>query len=693
MNGKRRRREGVLVFAVALLFLMCDASRVSARLADFAPKIIYYEGDLEFDAAFQQTTNSFPDHDRKTSDTFFSQRISFSGEGFVYHPRFIYFFGTVGAGLSQENFSDNWTRSPDSGWRTAFLREYNVRAVLLPEHPYNLEVYAFRSNPILRLRDALNISNPVSSGEGAVLRYIKRQWNVRLKYSQTHIDSPVTSGEDTQMSAFASHHAESRSRYGIFTSLEALRRESNLMVDSLDEKSDSNEFTAANMLWMSDRRTALSSRFSELIFKQTSPTKELKTTRMSLTEQLSSALPWGFEVDATYVRSKDTLNNLELDTLLEQDDTTKQDLGSLSLTHRLYQSLTSYYSIHYGKTSGRTGAFSVFGQALGVNYIKRIPGGTLQASVSAGRDTSDLNGTTAVFDEAHQAKLLEDFMLQSSQIDEASVIVRVKSPISGNVEELRRDVHYTIFEMGGNIYVRVVSLPPAVMSPDLLFVYEFKVSYNLLIGDVKLETSTVGYSIRLDLLGNHVSPYYSWSNMSQRVISGVPAGIPDEGPTQIIGIVLQNWGARLQIQYTDAALKVNRYNSFNINALYGLDITPYSHLGFDAFYMKYERAGVDIPGFVRNHNTQTSIGANAVYQQFFLGRDLSLNSTAGYTHTNDNEGGTANSYYLASSAVWEIGKMSISMSANISRIDSELKAVKTEGFNQFYSLNIRRTLF
>ena len=134
------------LIVIFLIILYVTPSTVFAQMSQFIPKISDYEGFLEVDATYESDENVTSGRSAKRSDLFLKQMLDFSALGHVYHPKFILFSLRLAVGLQEESFSAGGT----SKFSTGAADEYEFRAMVLPEHPYNLELYHYKLEPLAK---------------------------------------------------------------------------------------------------------------------------------------------------------------------------------------------------------------------------------------------------------------------------------------------------------------------------------------------------------------------------------------------------------------------------------------------------------------------------------------------------------------------------------------------------------------
>ena len=81
-----------------------------------------------------------------------------------------------------------------SGWSDNTGLEYDFRLVVLPEHSYNLRVFAARYEPLFKEQAATQHSN-IANSRGAVFRYRKKPYFAHVGYTDDSIESGNTTSD------------------------------------------------------------------------------------------------------------------------------------------------------------------------------------------------------------------------------------------------------------------------------------------------------------------------------------------------------------------------------------------------------------------------------------------------------------------------------------------------------------------
>src|SRR5262249_53310998 len=136
----------------ALLLIVAAAglagSPAAGAWSDAAPRATDNGAYLDLYGALEHDEQSNDFRSFSWTDTFFRERLTVYSNGFVYDPRFLLYQLSLSAALKQENFDASYLSN--TGWQHGTGYEYDTRLIFLSEHPYNLELFALRYEPLFK---------------------------------------------------------------------------------------------------------------------------------------------------------------------------------------------------------------------------------------------------------------------------------------------------------------------------------------------------------------------------------------------------------------------------------------------------------------------------------------------------------------------------------------------------------------
>ena len=410
-----------------MIVVLAAPSAARGDMQQFFPKIVGFEGELDMVMSDERNKNLVRGQGVDTSDTYFAEKIVLSTTGFVYHPRFLLFLAKLGGGLGQEKFETNNPAANSGGgsWRNNPLWEYELRTILLPEHPYNLEIFALRRNPFIPGRTGWGI-HPVNHSQGALFNYRERPWSIRLGYTHSTTEGDQSTTDTRNLNAGAGYFLENFSLSGAYSRSDT----HNSFVQAGSEFTNEN-YSLQNQIRLFDRKFFLTSEVSWNFFDTNAGRRSGTSDRFTWTEQMMMYLPWNFETHLTYNHFKGAEKSHEEISDTESRFSSTTDTAGFTISHRLYESLFTAYNFNYSSLKSPTGDLEDTTNSLNATYTKRIPRGRLTAGGFLSKTFSDRNSAPTVINEVHNARIFDEFPLARTDIDESSVRINVRDPGTG----------------------------------------------------------------------------------------------------------------------------------------------------------------------------------------------------------------------------------------------------------------------
>ena len=671
-----------MITAAFVLMLSVPAIAWGA-MGQFAPKIYSTEGEVLLDGSYENQRFTTENNSTSRSNTLFTERFVLTTTGWVYHPRFLIFLAKVSAGLAHENITSDYPYTESQGWNTTFMPEYELRAVLLPEHDYNLELYTLRRDRYLPGTVVLGYDT-VGTDTGAIFKYKRRPWAYTLAYNYTTVDSDQYSKDTSSWRTNAVYFKDWVTFAGGYFHEESDNTYSNV---STNLKTD--EYSLENQLRFFHNQGNLTSNWSEIRFKEDSSLENLDDRRRTWNERLYLDLPWHLNVNLYYNYYDETsdteLPNSNISTTL---DNTSKTTG-VTLTHRLYQSLVTSYNFTSISVKSTTGDTDGTVHSLSTVYTKNIPRGLLTAGLNYSQSDIDRTGTPTFLNETDVAQLFGEFTLQQTDVDPDTISMRVKSPFTDGFVGLVRDLHYLVFPIGNTVRIQIISLPPVALSPDPFYLYTFQVTYELIRDEATIKTTTYGASLKLELFENSVSPYVSYFHTEQDTnTSRSFSGEPLDTTTYIAGIYLQKQPYSLLLEYQDVQSNVNPYTMMKAEAMYRKDLSAYTRLHLKAIYQKtkHDETFGQESGF-----TEDFIGGTLWFQRRYPKRNLTLNLGATYNRSKGLN--TRQSYSVDGELLWKLKQFELRAGMGVGYTEIEYQSGTQDSLYQRYSLSVRRQIF
>ena len=651
-------------------------------LKQFVPHIISSEGEIEIDALYESRKNTAGNTKQRVSDTFFSERIVLTATGWVYHPRFLLFLAKAGIGLAHEDVHSSYVLNESGGMHTTALPEYEFRAVLLPEHPYNLELYTLRRDRYLRGR-VLPGFDTAGRDSGAVFKFKRRPYVFRLSYNLSHIESRYFSDDTKTLSSNASYlkdwgtfaggysHTNTGSSYSRFSA-----------------HYTSDEWSFENQLRFFRNRLYLDTNVSRISFNQESFFETIDDTRLTFNEKLNVDLPWNLNLNVYFNRFDETMK-MEFSNLFEKTELTATTNNTgLTLRHKLYQSLVTVYNFNYLSLESTTGDSKGPLQSLSTSYTKKIPLGLLLAGLSFSTSKIERTGAPAVISETSSARIFGEFTLNSTNIDKSTITIWVKSPVTGSLVRLTRDVHYLVLSAGNTVRIQIISIPAEALSPDLSYSYEFRATYRLISENASIETNTYGGSLRLELFDHFFNPYVSYLRSRQYIMSRRPGEIPSDITTTTFGVLFQRSPFSLLAEYQNVDSNLNPYKTLRTVADYRNSIAVNTHLSAQICYRKTNYG----KGAFQTHELSERVfGGNGRLEKRYPKKNINL--SAGVTYVRASGVADRQAYTFNGEFYWKMKQFELRVGVGIGRSQVQYRRNEENSLYQNYYVTVKRRIF
>jgi hypothetical protein len=672
------------------LFVVLAPPSTLGDWTDFAPTAV--DNGVWLDVYTTREHNQFGSGGRSShwTDTYLKQKLTVGSLGYSYDPKFLQYRFTFGGAFSQEDFTSSFQRN--TGWRTNTGPEYDTRLTLLPEHFYNLMVFAARYEPMFREQAAVHISE-VENRRGASFRYRKKPYFLNTNFVNQTNDFGVTNTEVNQLAVTGRYFLRTKagnelSFNGVFNP--------QWFSDSQGLNGSSQEYSGGNTVSVNNVR--LTSSVVSRNFNQEAPstqnqeghTQNFDSNQFSVYELLNVPLPWGFRSDAyyRYLDEEGTFSGL---TIPQERLTNRTNDIRANLVHRFYESLDTGY--HFERTSqdSQGGSTTTLLHTVDTTYTKLIPWGRALTGLSVGTGDTNNSGTSDVINETHSGILVPgSFRLLQPNVAREGIVVFLKSPLPPfDLVQLVENVHYVLIPVQNSFEIRLLTLPPRFALPER---YDFLVSYTNLGGDFDLYQNTLSNNYGLELFDNQVDPYFSYALVRSGVNSGSFPGNLADTTSYTVGLFLQRGPFRGRGEYQDLEWDVSPYRSWRGELQYVSPITKTTDANaFFTYVSTYYPHGLSQGQKAYTDESETASGY--LQQQLsFLTEGLSVNVGGSYSRLSglvDGDAWSANGYLT-----WAVGQLQLILGATAyqAQTDATSVVVGSQRENQYYYLRLRRRL-
>lgn len=686
------RPRGALALVAAATAL--TGGPTAAEGSDFIPKPVENGAYLDIFASHERDTNTYGSNSSRWSDDFLREKLTVFSNGFVYHPRFLLYQVSLAGALKQEDYEASFLE--EVGWTSSSGVEYDTRLLFLSEHPYNLELYAQRYEPLFKEQSSVQ-RNSVESGYGAMFRYRLRPFFFDARFSDDKIDSGPTESDVTRLGLNGEYFKrfESGNQYTL-TAAHNPSRFSN----SMGLEGSATEQYLTNVVDL--RRIKLSVTASRNVSDQDNPSSGgLENDQLGFYELLTAYLPAGFRTDLSYRIHDNDSTIRDPFTSAERDLSDLSEDFELDVVHKLYQSLDSLYRFLKSDRTSINGESTAVNNLLVFNYTKAIPRGRVLAGLNFGRGETDNEGQTDVVNEPHPNTPIgavdpntpglgsNPFVLGQPNVDPGSIEVFLRNPLPPfDAIRLVEQIHYVVMQVGNQIEINVLTLPPQFAVPGA---YDLFVTYSLLGGDFVLSTSNFGYNASVQLLDDLLTPYFGYATVRSEEESGTFPGIPLDSTSYTAGMLVHHGPVRGRAEYQRVDWDVSPYRSWRaeVQVVSNLDAT--SRLYASATYLnKYFSEGTS--SSFDDPYTEATTTASGSFQKQLLSRSMLAAAGGSYTQLEglvDTVG-----YSLNANLSWRVGLLDLTLGASAYTSYTEgAVPVTSERSDQYYYLKVRRSFY
>ncbi len=674
-----RIKNGLILMAV--IGVVSDVAVAGG--SDFLPRPTRNGAFVDLFTSYERDDNPGSVRSFGWHDTFFKEKLTFFSNGYFYHPRFLQYQVSVAGALKQERFEASYLNPQD--WRHGEGVEYDGRLFFLPEHPYNLELYALRYEPLFKTQAATE-HDSLQSGWGALFQYRQRPWFSHAKLSDSTTRSGILTSNVRRL-GLDGEYVTRLGTAGQFSLNASVNPTHFSNSQGLDGRST--EFLFGNLINL--KRVRLNSSLTRNTSDQDNGLSgRFENDQFTWYELLSLYFPLNFRSDLSFRRQE---NESTIPDTLTSIDRTLSDTSEqvqLDIVHRLFRSLdTTYRFLDISRDS--SGGESTFrSNSLFVNYTKMIPDGRVLAGVNLGRSRSDNKGRADVVDEPHPGTAVPGvFTLAQQNADPRSVAVFIKSPLSPfQAILLVEGPHYVVTPVLNTLQITMLDLPPQFTVPGT---YDLFVDYSLSTGEFGLGTDNVGCNLSVELLNTMLTPYYSYAAIRSTVESGSFPGTPLDSTTHTVGLRFHQGPLRATGEYQNLDWDISPYQAWRSEVQYISSLNPRTRVYLSGAYVnKYYSHGTSV-AFSEPYTDENATAFGSIQRQF-APRSLVLSGGGSFTRLRGRVDG--NAYTLNGSLSWKIGRLSLAAGASAYKSDTRgFNAFSSDRFHEYYYVSLRREFF
>jgi hypothetical protein len=662
------------------LALAALSAAARADLGAFFPRPTRNGAFVDVEASREQDDFGVGDRHSGWTDDFTRERLTVFSYGYVYDPRFLQYSLSLGWVPRQERYQVLGAPAAPRAFRSGF--EYDVRLLMLAEHPYFGEVFARRFAPQFKERAATG-HDTVGTSRGASLHYRRKPYFFEAGAQDTALQSATSRSDVTSYRLSGQFFKEYRR--GRRFSLSASADPTRFTGTSVDGRT--RQYYAEGVLTLPPV-TLSSTAVKNSVEQQGEGGPVFRSDQRSLLEHLSANLPKGFTTRFSWSdhRSEGSVSTSES---APPASNSGQSIEA-ELAHRLYRSLDSRYAFHRTSDTSSRGESTLVSHGLSGLYRKFIPHGRLQIGANGGWTNTDSQGQGDVFDEPHLAQSVPgEFTLAQPDVAPESIRLFLKSPVAPfeNVP-LTENVDYVALPVMNTIEIRVIGLPVRFVVPG---VYDFFVFYSLTRASFGLHEQTFGANVSAELFQDRLSPYASYSKVRSQVVSGSLPGPPPDTTSRSVGLGVRKGELQGRIHYDAVDWEFSPSRLWAVEAQYFFSVGRATRITATASYQNRYFPHGSSPASQQPIRDELAQGSGSVRHQLFsrhliLAGGGSFSRSFGWTH--------GQAYGLNGSLNWRLGKLTLEAGGAASWADSQAQRLAPlSRTHQFYYVSLHRDLF
>ncbi|MGD1002734.1 MAG: hypothetical protein ABSA67_18755 [Candidatus Brocadiia bacterium] len=652
--------------AAALAWLLC-----AAAFAQPVPEPQYFSlnnfhGDVEL--RYDLDEDSLRDKTLGVTTTTTQQELDeimmLSGDGFLYHPRFLTYRAAVGLDLTQGSSNID---SPTGNTRSSLngvAPEYAISGSLLPQHAVSMD---------FSLNQATSTINPPF---GEVTKVDDSNELATLSLNRGPLPTQFTVAHETSNQTqlgFGENRYLEDSWAQLTVNHTIPHSLSSFVYKYLDGHEDDEEVSSVSTKFHTDQKVQTATFNNTLSLGEGSwATLNSRATYQDET----GTFPWTqfTEDESLLLKHTDNLTSqysVDYSQVSVGAETTDLTVVQASLSHQLYESLISTARVYGSHQNSDQVTEDIEGCSLTENYRKRIPWGTLTVDTGAGYSVTDDNTKPGLNTVVNESQTLADTIttfLNNPNVVTSSVVV---TNLSGGITYLL-NVDYQLIPHG--ILTEIQRLPTGAIAnaTSVLVSYQYQSDLPITYG-----TTDLHGRVTLDLF-DHLTLYVNRQSTENTVLSGTNMGQLQNLEETLFGTIIRWAPATVTAEHEIYDSSLTPY----VSNMVSLDIAE--PLGAD------QRIGGNA---TYRHVTFTGAGAltlrtaGLTYQ--LMPKDWpTINVTAGYEWSNDQ--GIANEYLYGRVAVeYHIRGTILSLEYQI----NNQNAPTSKELSQYAFFSIRRRLF
>ena len=611
---KQYTRKCVLMFiSSGIVVFIFTAQAFAVRQYYLSRPKLGFEVTYEYEQ--DKSTDPFVENDDKTHTL--TERLDIETGGWFYHPALVEFDLTLSPQWEQiRQVRDD----ADTETSREFLEGYDAEFVFLQYKPYTVTLFGTKE------------SSTLSSNFAETTRVETDYYGARLNLKYRVLPSVLN----------YSHYEETESGFiNSFTEKDEVRLNmrydehyGNTIVDmiyiDLSETSETTESRSAESNFLS-KEVLLQNIYEFPGARKMSLTSWLGYRDKDTDAYSERGVNWSEDLSWKHTRALSTDYTLRYESYdLEENKRRELQYFNFGLNHLLYENLTTRYYANASKNINEYGQEVYYRTGLDWNYIRKIPGGSINANMSHAYTIVDQRKDSDVtdVDVRDEIKTLSGntiVFLNNENVDLNSIRVMEKRPDGLRGRTYEENVDYIINVIGDS--TGMSRKPGTTTIPDGADVY---VDYTY-VSEPPFDYSVFDRSYGITLnLWNSTEMYYRYVASSQRFLRGTEPDTLNYYYSNIAGVEYRWRWSTTSFEYTDISASDNPTESWRAGELLVFRPTGRSFLSLSA-----DVGETRFKELAESDNTEKFQNYRAIYEMMVSNRqrlalDAYLNKRRGY---------------------------------------------------------------
>lgn len=484
------------------------------------------------------------------------ETLSLRTEGYLHHPTLLEFAAGTVLGLQQADFDQSYGDRESHSSSDGDIVEFDLGGTILKNKPYPTTFHARRSRSLVARPFRSSIES-VSTNYGVTWQYVNDKMPVLLRYDfyEVNLDPFIAAGEvegrreNTKFLFETGYLANRHNRLLFHYDRESIEEEPSPTQYDRDklELTHTYEFGA-------NHQHRLDSRLIDHRQRGTFASDQI-TWRERLSLRHTRKFGTSYQVEVTDRQQGSLSGPGSIDERSYQ--------LSAALDHRLYDNLSSHFSVYYQDQRFEAGPqIERVGGGADFRYFRHNPWGVLGVNYRVGLDLQDTSGGEQQFEVIDEGRTFADPkpIILSDPNTQVSSIRLLRAD---RTEVYQRGRDYRLREIANRVEIERVVTGRIQDGETVLVSYRYRIG-----GAYELETLSQSLEIRQDF-DFGLTPYYRLHRQTQtlRPVTS-DSVIPEDITAYAVGADYVRGSLKLNAEYEDYDSSISPFVGYSLSADY-----------------------------------------------------------------------------------------------------------------------------